>query len=144
MVGSRKHFDKKTDYIKHFGKELGWKIEESEFANIRGSGGYQTADESDEDAYPAPQQRSRIVIENTTASVEEAYYWHLEFLRHDLGYPMIDKIYDVFSSTESSALFGSMGQKVSAQQDKAAQFLQGIGTMVKQLFQLVRASYGLV
>ncbi|MCA9478479.1 MAG: hypothetical protein KC535_05010, partial [Nanoarchaeota archaeon] len=138
MIGARKHFDKKTEYIKYFGKELGWNIEESEFTNLRGSGGYQTADESDEDAYPSPDKRSRIVIEESTASVEEAYYWFLEFLRHDLGYPMIDKIYDVFSSTESSALFGSTGQKLSAQQDRAAQYLRGIGEMVRQLFQLVR------
>ncbi len=138
MIGARKHFTKKTDYVKHFGKDLNWKIEESEFTNIGSSGGYQTADESDEDAYPAPQKRSRIVVEDTTANVEEAYYWFLEFLRHDLGYPMIDKIYDVFSATESSALFGSTGQKLGAQQDRAAQYLRGIGDMVRQLFQLVR------
>ncbi len=138
MMGSRKHFDRKTDYIKYFGKKLGWKIEDSEFANLRASGGYQLADERNEDAYPAPGKRSRIVIDDNTASVEEAYYWCLEFLRHDLGYTMIDKIYDVFSSTKSSALFGSTGQKASAQQDKAAQYLRGIGEMVRQLFQLVR------
>ncbi|MGM5481459.1 MAG: hypothetical protein ACQESE_03535 [Nanobdellota archaeon] len=131
-------FDKKTDMVTHFGKDLGWKPEKLEFVNAIKAGGYQTADNSDEDPYPEPVKRLHMTIEKQSASLEEMYYWCLDFLRSDLGYPMIEKIYDVFSASESSAQFGNTGQKQTIQQDKASQYLQYIGQFVKQLFQLVR------
>ncbi|MFW5865918.1 MAG: hypothetical protein ACOCU6_02370 [Nanoarchaeota archaeon] len=131
-------FAKKTDYIKHFGEKLGWKPEMLEFVNAVDAGGYQTADNSDEDPYPEPTKRLHLTVEKQDASLEETYYWMIDFLRSDLGYPMIEKIYDIFSASESSAQFGNTGQKQAIQQDKASQYLQYIGQFVKQLFQLVR------
>ena len=77
-------------------------------------------------------------MEKPSASIEETYYWFLQFLRHDLGYPQIDKIYDIFSASENSAVFGNLGQRMAIQQDRAAQYLRGVGELVKQLFQIVR------
>ncbi|MFP4118471.1 MAG: hypothetical protein ACLFTH_00260 [Candidatus Woesearchaeota archaeon] len=131
-------FAKKTDYIKHFGEELGWKPEQLEFVNAIKAGGYQTADNSDENPYPEPIKRLKLTIEKQSASLEETYYWCLDFLRTELGFPMVEKIYDIFSASESSAQFGNTGQKQSIQQDRASQYLQYIGQFVKQLFQLVR------
>ena len=59
-------------------------------------------------------------------------------MRYDLGYPQVDKIYDIFSSSESSAMFGNVAQKQGIQQDRAIQFLRSIGVMIKELFPLVR------
>ncbi|MGM5480406.1 MAG: hypothetical protein ACQESC_03015 [Nanobdellota archaeon] len=131
-------FDKKTEYITYFGKELGWKPEFLEYVNAVKAGGYQTADNSDEDPYPEPVKRLRLINEKQNASIEETYYWCLDFLRRELGFPMVEKIYDIFSASESSAQFGNVGQKQTIQQDKASQYLQYIGQFVKQLFQLVR------
>lgn len=131
-------FDKDTDYITYFGKDLGWKPETLEFVNAVYAGGYQTADNSDEDPYPEPSKRMHIVVEKQSTNIEEIYFWMLSFLRSDLGYPMVEKIYDVFSASESSAQFGNIGQKQTIQQDKASQYLQYIGQFIKQLFQLVR------
>ena len=86
MIGSSKHYENKTDYIKDFGKfetGPGWKIEEAEFVNIEAAGDYQTADDTDEDAYPDPIKRLKIGVEKPSASIEETYYWFLQFLRHD-------------------------------------------------------------
>ncbi len=137
-----KVFENKTDYVKHFGKDLGWNIEETEFANVgsipRSTGGYQTADDTNEDAYPQPISRYRLVVEKYNASLEETYHWLLQFLRHDLGYPHVEKIYDIFSASESSGTFGNMGQRLAIQQDRAREYLIQIGALVKQLFQIVR------
>lgn len=141
MIGSSKHYENKTDYVKDFGKfDVGpnWNIEEAEFVNIGPAGDYQTADDTDEDPYPDPIKRLKLAVEKPNANIEETYYWFLQFLRHDLGYPQIDKIYDIFSASENSAVFGNMGQRMAIQQDRAAQYLRGVGELVKQLFQIVR------
>ncbi len=139
---SAKVFENKTDYVKHFGKDLGWKVEETEFANIgaipQSTGGYQTADDTNEDAYPQSISRYRLIIEKYNANLEESYHWLLQFLRHDLGYPHVEKIYDIFSSSEGSSMFGNMGQRLAIQQDRAREYLIQIGALVKQLFQIVR------
>ena len=138
MLGSKKHYENKTDYVKEFGKELGWKIEEEEFVDVQNAGWYQTADETDEDAYPEPVGRKELIVEKQDTSLEETYHWFLQFLRYDMGYPQVDKIYDIFSSSESSAMFGNVAQKQGFQQDRAVQFLRSIGVMIKELFPLVR------
>ena len=142
MIGSRKQYDRKTDYIKEFGSKFksgpAWKVEVSEFVNAKDARGYQTADDTNEDAYPEPVKRQRFVIEHPTESIEEIYYWTIHYLRNELGFPHIDKIYDIFSASESSAMFGNMAQRLSIQQDRAAQFLRGISELVRQLFAIVR------
>jgi hypothetical protein len=55
-----------------------------------------------------------------------------------MGYPDIIKITDIFTSAEHSAFFGVAQQRVGLQQDKVSQFLQTIGKMVRELFQIVR------
>lgn len=88
-------------------------------------------------AYPTPQHKLRLIYEAATLSVEESYFWLLNHIR-DLGYPVVDKITDVFTSSEMSAFFGVQQQRIGLQQDKVAQFLATIGKMIKDLFQLVR------
>lgn len=124
--------------ILEFGKDLGWEVEEAENANYSIGGLLQTGDSSDEDAYPMPDCRYRLFIQAPNQNLEEIYFWTLNFLRIDMGFPQIEKIYDVFSSSESSALWGNMGQRQSIQQDRAAQYLRGIGELVRTLFQIVR------
>jgi len=128
----------KTDLISEVGKDLGWKVEESEFVNISDFGSFQTADQVDEDAYPAPSCRYRAVIERPSQNVEEIYYWFLNFLRNDMSFPQIDKIYDVSSASESSALWGHVGQRLGIQQDRASQYLRGMSELIRTLFQIVR------
>ena len=131
-------FEKATDAVKHYGKELGWKVEQEEFFDAESVGGYQTADDADVDVYPAGTHRMSYVIEAPMANMEEAYYWFTNFLRHDLGYPMLDKIYDIFNTSEASQISNVQGQKLSINQDRASQYLKGVGEMVRQLFQIVR------
>ncbi|MBI4439563.1 hypothetical protein HY638_01165 [Candidatus Woesearchaeota archaeon] len=88
--------------------------------------------------YPKPLVRYKLYIEGFNISVEEPYFWVLDYLRYFHGYPYIDKITDVFSAAENSAFFGAAQQRLGAQQDKVSQFLATIGKMVKEIFQLVR------
>jgi len=88
--------------------------------------------------YPTPLKRYRIVYESFQNSIEECYFWLLNYLRHDLGFLSIDKITDVFTASEHSAFFGVAQQRIGLQQDKVTAFLATIGKMVKDLFQLVR------
>lgn len=88
--------------------------------------------------YPAPLRRYRIIYESFQNSIEECYFWLLNYLRYDLGFLQIDKLTDVFAASEHSAFFGVAQQRVGLQQDKVTQFLATIGKMIKDLFQLVR------
>lgn len=87
--------------------------------------------------YPKPFKRKFLVYENFGLSIEESYFWVKDFLE-TLGFTQFDKLVDTFTASEQSAMFGSAQQRLSIQQDKAAQYLATVGQMTKQLFQIVR------
>lgn len=87
---------------------------------------------------PLPAKRYRMIYENFNMSMEEMYFWMLNHLRQDMGFPKVYKITDVFSASENSAQFGQSAQRMSIQEDRASSFLRGISEMVKTLFQIVR------
>ncbi len=91
-----------------------------------------------ETGYPAPVFRKKIIYEAINAYLEEAYFWMIDHLRHDWSFTHFEKITDVFAASAQSAFFGVSEQRLSIQQDKAAQYLRGISEMVKALFQIVR------
>jgi hypothetical protein len=88
--------------------------------------------------YPKPTKRYRMIYESFNMSLEEFYYWTLNHLREDLGFPTIHKITDIFSASENSSMFGQQAQRKSIQEDRASNYLQGISELVKTLFQIVR------
>ncbi|MBW2966814.1 hypothetical protein KY342_06955 [Candidatus Woesearchaeota archaeon] len=89
-------------------------------------------------SFPNPIKRFRIIWEIFNMSMEESYYWTLDYIRQDLGFSKVYKTEDVFAAAENSAFFGVSQQRIGLQQDKVSQFLATIGKMVKELFQLVR------
>ena len=90
--------------------------------------------------YPPPAHRYFLVYEDHKLSIEETYFWQLDWVIFNQGYPKewIVKIKDVFTASEQSSFFGAAWQRIGLQQDKVSQFLATIGKMVKELFQLVR------
>ncbi|MBU1198732.1 MAG: hypothetical protein KKF46_06420 [Nanoarchaeota archaeon] len=88
--------------------------------------------------YPTPARRYRVVLEASKLNMEETYYWILNFMRQDAAFPYVDKITDVFSASEQSAMWGAAQTRMGMQQDRASQNLRSISDMVKQLFQVVR------
>jgi len=90
--------------------------------------------------FPNPVHRYFITLESFNESIEESYYWLLNWAEYNQGYPKKDmvKITDVFTASEQSSFFGTAQQRLGLQQDKVSQFLATIGKMVKELFQLVR------
>tara|TARA_B100000315_G_C14577777_1_gene588811 strand:- start:1517 stop:3061 length:1545 start_codon:yes stop_codon:yes gene_type:complete len=88
--------------------------------------------------FPNPIHKYRLVLETFKASIEETYFWILNYLRYDMHFAQIEKITDIFAAGETSAFEGVRQQRVGLQQDKVSQFLATIGKMVKELFQLVR------
>jgi hypothetical protein len=88
--------------------------------------------------FPKPTRAYKAVHSIFNASIEENYFYVLEFLRTDQGFHKITKITDIFTASEHSAFFGNAQQRLGLQQDKVSQFLATIGKMVKELFQLVR------
>ncbi|MBW2984648.1 hypothetical protein KY361_06010 [Candidatus Woesearchaeota archaeon] len=115
-------------------KEADWKEEESEEGRAVGEQKAQRIPTG----YPIPQGRYRMYVEGFNISIEEPYFWVLDYLRYMWGYPKIDKIVDMFAAAENSAFFGVSQQRIGLQQDKVSQYLATIGKMVKELFQLVR------
>ena len=91
-----------------------------------------------ETGFPIPVKRFRIESENFNMSIEEPYFWMLNYVRADVGYVNVKKTIDVFSAAENSAFFGVSQLRLGGQQEKISQFLATIGKMTKELFQLVR------
>jgi hypothetical protein len=87
--------------------------------------------------YPKGISRYYMGIESWHNSIEPYYYWCMNFLG-DIGFPIIDKITDVFTAAEHSSFYGAAGQRLGLAQDKVTQYLATIGKMVKDMFQLVR------
>ncbi|MAG39022.1 hypothetical protein CMO90_02945 [Candidatus Woesearchaeota archaeon] len=88
--------------------------------------------------YPSPAKRHKLVFESANASVEEIYFWILNYIRTDVSYPKLHKITDIFSASEQSALWGGAQSRMKIQQDTVSQYFAAIGKMVKDLFQIVR------
>ncbi len=88
--------------------------------------------------WPKPVKCYRLIQESWKHSIEEGYFWLLNYLRSDLGYAMIYKVTDLFAASEQSSFFGLGQQRIGMQQDKVSNFLAIIGKMTKELFQLVR------
>ena len=77
-----------------------------------------------------------IVIENYQGSVEKHYFTILGLL-NDFGYTVL-KTKDTFNSSITSSFWGSIEQRRTQQQEKAAQFIAYIGNMTRSMFQLIR------
>ncbi|MCK5108018.1 MAG: hypothetical protein KAQ83_04790, partial [Nanoarchaeota archaeon] len=90
--------------------------------------------------YPTPIRHYKVLYQKEEQSLEESYFWALNFFRHGVAgaFNHIKKVKDTFSASEQSAYFGASQQRLGLQQDKVSQFLATIGKMVKELFQLVR------
>ncbi|MBN2052699.1 hypothetical protein JW756_04300 [Candidatus Woesearchaeota archaeon] len=88
--------------------------------------------------YPAPFKRYRLVVEAANLSIEETYYWLLNYMKQESSYPHIEKLTDIFTASEQSAFWGAAQSRVGIQQDRVSNYLKGISEMIKQLFQLVR------
>src|SRR3989338_6198524 len=88
--------------------------------------------------FPKSKLTYKVVHQIFNQSIEENYFWTMEFLRTHEGFHELTKITDLFGASEHSAFFGSAQQRLGLQQDKVSQFLATIGKMVKELFQLVR------
>ncbi len=114
--------------IEEFGKKLGWVEEEFEENNevyIKTN-------------YPEPYKKYRLVYESFSLSMEETYFWILDQLKYQFSFPNIEKITDIFSSSENSSFFGQASQRLGIQQDKIQTILATVGKMTKDLFALVR------
>jgi len=83
-------------------------------------------------------KRWRLVHTTFEHSIEESYFWILNYMRHDPGFVHVIKVTDIFSTSEMSSFEGVREQRVGLQQDKVMGFLATIGKMIKDLFQLVR------
>ena len=100
-------------------------------------------DEADQDSrgnvelFPKPLKKHRIIFEAYNQNIEELYYWILNHLRDDWLYN-VDKVKDIFASSEASSFFGVTAQRTSLQQDQVSKYLASIGKMTKDLFQIVR------
>ena len=88
--------------------------------------------------FPTPLKRYRIDYERYDQSIEETYFWILNFLKIDSSFAEVDKITDVFAASEHSDFWGVSQQRMGLQQDRVSQFLAIIGKMIKEIFQLVR------
>ena len=88
--------------------------------------------------WPKPANKYFLGYEVPHESVEPVYYWLLNHITVDWGYPLVHKISDIFTAAEHSSFYGAAAQRLGLAQDKVAQYLATIGKMIKDMFQLVR------
>jgi len=88
--------------------------------------------------YPKTTWKYRVDYERYDMSLEESYFWILNWLKVDGAYANIIKVTDVFAAATQSDFWGVASQRIGLQQDKVSQFLATVGKMIKELFQLVR------
>lgn len=79
----------------------------------------------------------RISYEQWNAGVERFYFWALEFMKETQFYD-VEKITDVYSASEASDFWGTIEQRKAQAADRVSQYLATIGSMTKNLFQLLR------
>jgi hypothetical protein len=86
-----------------------------------------------------PHKEFNLINEKYNENIEPSYFWALGFMRDDLkDITQIEKVLDTYSASEGSAFAKSMGQSLSAIQDRVVATMKGIAQLVKELFQLVR------
>jgi len=103
-----------------------------------------------------PLGTKHIVMKSMQSNVEAHYYWFLDFFQdaadqygggfygantYGKGHKddgEIIKLRDLFTAAESSAYWGNIEARRSAQQDKFAQYMVNIGTMIKSMFPMIR------
>ena len=89
--------------------------------------------------YPKPINKYQVVYESPHSSIEPYYYFVYHNLHYSFGFPIIDKITDIFTASEHSSFYGAAAQRLGLAQDKVSQYMAAIGQFVrKDLFQLVR------
>jgi hypothetical protein len=88
--------------------------------------------------YPTPYQKYSLSYKAENFVMEEMYSWMVGHAMNDWSMPFIHKITDIFSASQSSAQFGDMGARLTAQQNQASQLLATVNNMSKDLFKKVR------
>ncbi len=84
-----------------------------------------------------PEPMYKFSYEEWQAGVEKFYFWLLDKLRDEKGYD-VEKLVDTYTASEASEFFGLIEQRKGQASDKAMQYLATIGSLLKQLFQIVR------
>ncbi|RLE46322.1 hypothetical protein DRJ22_02235 [Candidatus Woesearchaeota archaeon] len=87
--------------------------------------------------YPKPIKKYYLIYETPFLSIEPVYYYCMRLL-FDFGFPIVDKITDIFTAAEHSSFYGAAAQRLGLAQDKVSTFLATIGKLLKDLFQIVR------
>ena len=79
--------------------------------------------------YPKPVKKYYLVYETPFLSIEPVYYYAMRLL-FDLGFPIVDKITDLFTAAEHSSFYGAAAQTLGLAQDKVSTFLATIGKLL--------------
>ena len=88
--------------------------------------------------FPKPIVNRRLVYEKYGLSIEEPYFWIVNFLRDDFGIYEFDKITDIFTGSIFSSFGSQQATKIGVVQDRASNFLATVGKMSKEIFQIIR------
>jgi len=123
-----------NDETNHFEPVEGGKLDakDAEEENSEGFFGFE------ETGFPKPIKTYRLIWEAHSLGVEEPYYWIYKHIHQDFAFKDVYKTEDSFFSSESSAMFGVIQQRMSPIQERVSQYLIAIGRLVKELFQIVR------
>ena len=101
---------------------------------------YKFKEEKDLDSpgFPESIKKFKLTWEKYFASIEEPYFFVLSTLRDSFGWKDVDKIKDIFSASETSAFYGSLGSRLSIAQDRVSHYSSSIGKFMQELFKMAQ------
>lgn len=108
-----------------------YEFKEEEIEKVTGATGVKNG-------FPKPFRSIRFTIDSPNVSIEESYFWLLNFIRHDVGFYDVTKITDIFTGSELSTFWGQSQQRMSIQQDRAMALMKYVSDLVKALYQVFR------
>jgi len=88
--------------------------------------------------FPKSKGNRRLILEKYGLSIEEPYFWVINFLRDDFGFHDFEKISDIFTGSVFSGFGSQQSTKTGVVQDRASNFLATAGKMSKEIFQILR------
>ncbi|MEM4396670.1 MAG: hypothetical protein QXR30_03365 [Candidatus Woesearchaeota archaeon] len=79
--------------------------------------------------YPKPLKYFKIIYSSPKATLENHYYFFVNFLERIKRFEEFEKITDVYSSSTMSGFFGNAMQRLANQQDRISGILAAIGKL---------------
>ncbi len=83
----------------------------------------------------APVEQHKIVYDASSQSLEQVYFWILDFINNEYG--KSEKLIDNFVASPSSGIFAEMGQRVTRMQEEGMKIFGTINAIIRSVLNII-------